>query len=98
MSDKLVELSEKMQEIRLNELRANRRADEEERKADYVSGLHKRLTEIVHDLEEKAAKCESEMHKKEQEFRRLDNERTKRWYFPNRFEDIGENLSKSRPG
>ena len=34
LSNRLVEMSEKLQEIRLSEYRANRKADEEERKVN----------------------------------------------------------------
>ena len=90
-------MSEKLQEIRLNGYRANRKAEEEERKVQYYQGLHKRMNEIIHDLEEKSAMFESEMHKKEEQFRKRDNERIKELFNANKFNDIAESLTKSRP-
>lgn len=59
LSDKLVELSEKHQTIRLNELRAVRKAEEQDEKVKYLSALLKGKNESMAQLEEKASKAES---------------------------------------
>ena len=55
------------------------------------------MNEMIRELEEKAAKYESEMHKQEEQYRKRDNERLKQFFYTNRFDDLADNLSKSRP-
>lgn len=77
LSDKLVELSEKQQSIRLNELRANRKTEELEEKAKYLQALLKNKNQALALLEEKAAKAEAQVIKIEENFRVRENERTR---------------------
>ena len=70
LSDKLLELSSKVQDIRLSELRAKRTAEELREKHTYVSKLLKAQRDQVKILEEQVAEFESRLYKKEEEFRR----------------------------
>ena len=90
LSDRLVEMSEKLQQIRLNEYRANRKADEFDERLKYLSNLLKSKTEAILQLEEKASKAESQMFKQEEEFRKRDIERQRQFFYINKFEDGGE--------
>ena len=87
LSQKLIALSDTLQKTRLEEYRATRKADEEERKVEYYSKLHKSMNEQVKALEEKVAFFEGEVVRKEEEFRKRDNDRV-RLFGANRFEDI----------
>ena len=77
-------MSDTLQKIRLEEYRATRKADEEERKVEYYSNLHKSMNEQVKALEEKVAFFEGEVVRKEEEFRKKDNDRV-RLFGANRF-------------
>lgn len=90
LSDRLVEMSEKLQQIRLNEYRANRKADEFDERLKYLSNLLKGKTEAILQLEEKASKAESQMFKQEEEFRKRDIERQRQFFYINKFEEGGE--------
>lgn len=87
MSTKLLDLSEKIQTIRLNELRAKRENEELEERINYITRLLKNSKEQVATLEESASKYEGQMIKQEEEFRKRDNERLKQFFYVNRFED-----------
>ena len=87
LSDKLIEMSEKLSKIRLSELRANRESGELKEKQNYMSRLLKQQIDSIKKLEEQTSDFESRMHKKEEEFRRADNERMRR-FFNARFDDI----------
>jgi len=63
LSDRLVEMSEKLQQIRLNEYRANRKAEESDERIKYLSNLLKNKTDAIVHLEEKTSKAESQMFK-----------------------------------
>ena len=84
LSQKLIAMSDTLQKIRLEEYRATRKADEEERKVEYYSKLHKSMNEQVKALEEKVAFFEGEVVRKEEEFRKKDNDRV-RLFGANRF-------------
>ena len=84
LSQKLIAMSDTLQKIRLEEYRATRKADEEERKVEYYSNLHKSMNEQVKALEEKVAFFEGEVVRKEEEFRKKDNDRV-RLFGANRF-------------
>ena len=84
LSQKLIAMSDTLQKIRLEEYRATRKADEEERKVEYYSKLHKSMNEQVKALEEKVAYFEGEVVRKEEEFRKKDNDRV-RLFGANRF-------------
>ena len=84
LSQKLIALSDTLQKTRLEEYRATRKADEEERKVEYYSKLHKSMNEQVKALEEKVAFFEGEVVRKEEEFRKKDNDRV-RLFGANRF-------------
>ena len=87
LSDRLVEMSEKLQQIRLSEYRANRKADEFDERVKYLSNLLKGKTESILMLEEKASKAESQMFKQEEEFRKRDIERQRQFFYVNKFEE-----------
>lgn len=80
LSDRLISLSEKLQNMRLGEMRATRELKEVKEKNDYFARLLRTSTETVKNLEERVAEFESRMNKREEEFRRADNERMKRFF------------------
>ena len=85
-------MSQNLQNIRLSEYRAKRRADEEERKNEYFSQLHKSIKEQVLELEARNAKLEADLVAEEEKWRQRDNERWKQFTVANRYQDIGEQL------
>jgi DNA-binding transcriptional regulator YiaG len=87
LSDRLIALSEKLQSMRLGEMRATRELKEVKEKNDYFARLLRTSTETVKNLEERVAEFESRMNKREEEFRRADNERMKR-FFNARYDDF----------
>lgn len=87
MSDRLIALSEKIQVSKLGEMRSSREAAEVKEKNNYLSRLLRTANENLKHLEEKVAEIDSKMHKREEEFRRADNERMRR-FFNARFDDI----------
>ena len=87
MSDRMIEMSNMLQSIRLGEMRATREATELKENNTYLSRLLRNLNDQVRKLEEKAAEFESKLHKREEEFRKADNERMRR-FFNARFDDI----------
>ena len=87
LSDRLIALSEKVQNMRLNEMRAVRELNEFKEKSEYISRLLRTSNENVKKYEEKVAEYESRMLKKEEEFRRADNERMRK-FFNARYDDI----------
>jgi chromosome segregation ATPase len=52
LSDKVIEMSEKLSKIRLNELRANRESSELKEKHNYLSRLLKTQVDSIKKLEE----------------------------------------------
>jgi uncharacterized protein Yka (UPF0111/DUF47 family) len=87
LSDRMIELSERVQSMRLNEMRALREVTEFKEKSEYISRLLRTSNENVKKYEEKVAEYESRMLKKEEEFRRADNERMRK-FFNARYDDI----------
>lgn len=87
LSDRLISLSEKLQSMRLGEMRATRELKEVKEKNDYFARLLHSSTQTVQNLEERTAEFESKIAKKEEEFRRADNERMRR-FFNARYDDI----------
>jgi uncharacterized protein Yka (UPF0111/DUF47 family) len=73
LSDRMIALSEKMQGLRLSEMRANRELNEVKEKNEYFARLLRTSTASVKKLEEQCAELESKIMKKEEEFRRADN-------------------------
>jgi len=82
LSDTLIEMSERLQQIRLSELRANREAQELKEKHLYQSKTLKQKMEAIAELEEKTALYESQMHKIKEEFRKKDQDRQRRLFAP----------------
>jgi predicted phage tail protein len=68
-------------------MRATRELKEVKEKNDYFARLLRTSTETVKNLEERVAEFESRMNKREEEFRRADNERMKR-FFNARYDDF----------
>jgi chromosome segregation ATPase len=108
LSDRMIALSEKMQGLRLSEMRANRELNEVKEKNEYFARLLRTSTASVKKLEEQCAELESKIMKKEEEFRRADNERMRK-FFNARYDDIpaafanpgngGSNeIGRNRPG
>ena len=66
--------------LRQKELRAVREADEANQKVEHLNKLLKSRNDHITMLEEKAAKAEAEVTKKEQEFCQLNNERHQKFF------------------
>jgi DNA-binding transcriptional regulator YiaG len=97
LSDRLILLSEKLQSMRLGEMRATRELKEVKEKNDYFARLLHSSTQTVQNLEERVAEFESKIAKKEEEFRRADNERMRR-FFNARYDDIPASMAGPAPG
>lgn len=61
-------------------MRAQRDSGETKEKNNYLSRLLRQQNDSLRKLEEKSAELESKMHKKEEEFRRNDNDRMRRFF------------------
>ena len=85
LSDQLLELSDKLGQIRLSELRANREANELREKQTYLSKLLRTKTDEVRACEETRSELEAKLHRREEEYRKLDNDRQRR-FFNQRFQ------------
>jgi predicted nucleic acid-binding Zn-ribbon protein len=81
MGNRLVEMSEKLQDIRLNEYRAKRQADELEERVKYLTNLLKGKNDAVASLEEKAAKYEADLGREKENFRQREIERTRQFFY-----------------
>jgi chromosome segregation ATPase len=90
----MISLSEKLQAMKLGEMRATRELTEVKEKNNYLSRLLRQQNENLKNLEEKVAEQESKLHKREEEFRRAENERMRR-FFNARFDDVGGVLSSN---
>ena len=87
LSDRLISLSEKMQNMQLGEMRAVRELAEIKEKNNYLSRLLRTSNENVKKLEERLSEASSKLHKREEEFRRADNERMRR-FFSSRYDEV----------
>ena len=83
----MIALSDKLQSMKLGEMRATRELAEVKEKNNYISRLLRTSSDQVKKLEEKVAEAEAKMHKREEEFRRADNDRMRR-FFNARYDDI----------
>ena len=80
VSERLIEMSEKLSQIRRNELRSKREAEEYAEKSQYSEKrINQQKCNIV-DLEDQLAELEAQLHRKEEEWRRADNERQKKFF------------------
>ena len=70
ISQKLIQMSDTLEKISLEKYRATRKAEEEERKVEYYSKLHKSMNEQVRSYEEKVAQLEGEIVRKEEYWRK----------------------------
>lgn len=80
ISDKILEMSDKMQFIRKNELRSKREAQELQEKANYSENRIATQKHNIIDLEDQLAELESKLHRKEEEWRKADNDRQKKFF------------------
>ena len=80
ISEKLLELSDKLSQIRRNELRSKRESEEYQEKASYAEKRVSQQKKNIVDLEDQLADIESMMHRKEEQWRRADNERQKKFF------------------
>jgi Coiled-coil region of centrosome protein CE290 len=76
-----------MQALRLSEMRANRELNEVKEKNEYFARLLRTSTASVKKLEEQVAELEGKIMKREEEFRRADNDRMRK-FFNARYDDI----------
>ena len=77
LSDKLVDMAEKMSGLRLGELKAKREMNQAKEKEEYLNRLHIQDQETLRHLEQEVAKWESILAKKEEAWRKKDDERQK---------------------
>lgn len=82
--DRLIEMADKISLIRRNELRSKREAEEYAEKAEYSEKRINHQKKNIVDLEDQLADLEASLHRKEEEWRRMDNERQKK-FFDQRF-------------
>ena len=80
ISERLLELSDKLSQIRRNELRSKRESEEYQEKANYAEKRVSQQKKTIVDLEDQLADIESMMHRKEEQWRRADNERQKKFF------------------
>ena len=93
LSDKIIEVSEKIKTFRLQAMRAERQSNELNERNNYLGRQVKYYCDSVKKLEEQVSEFESRMHKRDEEFRRADNERMRR-FFNARFDDVGSAFQK----
>lgn len=77
ISDKLIEMAERMSSLRLNELKSKREAAQAKEKEEYLGRLRLQDLDNIRALEQEVAKWESMMAKKEEIWRKKDDERQK---------------------
>jgi calcium-binding protein CML len=77
LSDKLVEMAERMSGLRLAELKSKREAAQSKEKEEYLSRLRLQDQDNIRALEQEVAKMETMMAKKEEIWRKKDDERQK---------------------
>lgn len=77
LSDRLVEMSERISIIRLNELRAKREASMSKEKEEYLDRVNLHHLENIRLLESEVARWEGMLAKKEEIWRKKDDERQK---------------------
>lgn len=78
--ERLIEMSDKLSQIRRSELRSKREAEENSEKANYAERRANQLKKNIVDLEDQVSTLESNLHRKEEEWRRADNERQKKFF------------------
>jgi hypothetical protein len=76
-------------------MRSTRELIEVKEKNNYISKLLRTSNESVKKFEEMVAEFESRLHKREEEFRRADNDRMRR-FFNARFDDIPGAISNNQ--
>ena len=96
ISDKLLEMAERMSGVRLSELKAKREAAQSKEKEEYLGRLHMQDLDSIRALEQEVAKWESMMAKKEEIWRKKDDERQKMLLNP-KFTINPENLPSKFP-
>jgi hypothetical protein len=84
ISNKFIDISEKLSDFKLNELRARRDADESKEEREYLQRLHNQDVETIRRMEGNIASYESIMAQKEEEWRKKDDERQKLLLNPKR--------------
>ncbi|CAG9327185.1 unnamed protein product [Blepharisma stoltei] len=77
ISDRLVEMAERMSQLRLNELKAKREMGHSKEKEEYYARIHVQDMDNIRTLEQEVARWESVLAKKEEAWRKKDDERQK---------------------
>ena len=80
VSERLIEMSDKLSQIRRSELRYKRESEEYTEKSNYAERRVIQLKKNIVDLEDQLSELESKLHRKEEEWRRADNERQKKFF------------------
>lgn len=96
ISDKLLEMAERMSGLRLSELKSRRESAQSKEKEEYLGRLHMQDLDSIRSLEQEVAKWESMMAKKEELWRKKDDERQKMLLNP-KFAINPENLPSKFP-
>lgn len=77
ISDRLVDMSERMSQIRLSELKSKREMNYSKEKEEYYARLHVQDADSIRNLEQEVSRWESVLAKKEEAWRKKDDERQK---------------------
>jgi hypothetical protein len=96
LSDKLIAMSETLQKLSLATRKAERNAQELEERENYLSTLLSNRTAEVSKLEETVAKLEKERHIKEEQWRRQDDDRMRRYFRENKLNVEGDDVDQGR--
>ena len=96
ISEKLVEMAERISGLRLNELKAKRESAHAKEKEEYLGRLHLQDLDSIRALEQEVSKWESLIAKKEEMWRKKDDERQKMLLNP-KFQINPENFPSKFP-
>ena len=98
LSDKLIAMSETLQKLSLATRKAERNAQELEERENYLSTLLSNRTVEVTKLEETVAKLEKDRHIKEEQWRRQDDDRMRRYFNKLNVEDDDADHGRAQGG
>ena len=98
LSDKLIAMSETLQKLSLATRKAERNAQELEERENYLSTLLSNRTGEVTKLEETVARLEKDRHIKEEQWRRQDDDRMRRYFNKLNVDDDGGDHGRAQGG
>ncbi|CAI2367120.1 unnamed protein product [Moneuplotes crassus] len=80
ISDRIIEMADKLQFLRKNELKSKREAEELQERANYSEKRIAQQKRDIIELEDQVAEIESKFHRKQEEWIRADNVRQKKFF------------------